>query len=195
MLDFLLVLGQIPGTNIQITFNQILAAFCLAYLFYDYRKYEKQIHRWRKWAWYRLGVNYRRRKRMLRTYIKAKKYRLAVFERRIIRNFKTFLRRRRRALIHSYLKTRRLIRKTIRKSYLYAIDQTYGRYCRFVKSTTRWMLRRKRLLNQAVYRRYSSIRRAYYIKQVQIERVQRQIRRSRLAQSFVQFKNFVSQSV
>jgi hypothetical protein len=32
MFNELLVLGQIPGTNIEITFNQLVALFCLAVL-------------------------------------------------------------------------------------------------------------------------------------------------------------------
>lgn len=195
MLDFLLVLGQIPFTNIQITFYEYIAALILAYLYYQYKKNQKKVHRWCKWAWYRLGVNYRRRKRILRTAIKNKRYRLAVFERRLIRDTKTYLRRKKRAIIHSYLKTRRLIRKTIRKSYLFAIDQTYGRYTRFVKATKRAILRRKRLIAAAIHRRTSAVKRVYYIKLVDIERFERKVLRSRPVQGAIRFKNFVNQAV
>jgi hypothetical protein len=195
MLDFLLVLGQVPGTNVQITFNQILAAVCIAYLFYEYKTNEKQIRRWCKWAWHRLGVNYRRYKRITRTFVKTKRYRLAVFERRIIRNTKTYFRRKRRATILKVYRTRRLIRKSIRKAHLYAIDQTYGRYTRFVKATKRSIARRRRLIAQAIHRRKSAIKRVYYIKLVQIERVERNLYRSRTVQGFLRFKNFVSHTV
>jgi hypothetical protein len=195
MLDFLLVLGQIPFTNIQITYDELVIVFLIFSSIYEYRLRQKAIHRWCKWAWYRLGVNYRRRKRMLRTLVKTKRYRLAVFERRVIRNIKTYLRRRRRAIIHSYLRARRLVRKSIRKSYLWAIDQTYGRSARFLKAAKRRILRRRRLIIQAIYRRFTSVKRAYYMKQVQAERIERQIRRSRPVQAFIHIKNLVSQSV
>ena len=194
MLDFLLVLGQIPGTNFQITFNDIVAIICIAYLYYEYKKYRRQIHRFLKWAWYRAGVNYRKQKRHLRSVITQKRYRLGVFKRRLVRDTKTYFRRRRRAIIHSYLKTKRLIRRSIRKSYLWAIDQTYGRYTRFVRAVKRAVNRRRRLILNAVHRRVSAVKRAYYIKQVQLDRFERQIRRSRPVQTFVQLKNFVSQS-
>jgi hypothetical protein len=195
MLDFLLVLGQVPFTNIQITFYDIVAVLCVAYLYYDYKKYEREIRRWRKWAWRRTCVNYRKQKRHMISVIRYKRYRLVIFKRRVIRDTKTYFRRRRRAVIHSYLKTKRLIRKTIRKTYLFAIDQTYGRYMRFVKAARRAISRRRRLILNAIHRRVSAVKRAYYIKQVQVERIDRQIRRSRPVQTFIQLKNFVSQSV
>lgn len=195
MLDFLLVLGQIPFTNIQITFYEYVAALIIAYAYYQYKKHQKKVHRWCRWAWYRLGVNYRRRKRILRTFIKTRRYRLAVFERRIIRDTKTYFRRKRRAIVHSYLKTKRLIRKAIRKSYLFAIDQTYGRYTRFVKATKRALARRKRLIASAIHRRTSAVKRIYYIKLVQIGRTERRVLRSRPVRGFIALKNFVSQAV
>lgn len=195
MLDFLLVLGQIPGTNVQITFNDLVTVACVAYLFYEYKKYKKEIRRWLKWAHYRLGVNYRKHKRIMKTFIKTKRYRLGVFERRMIRDTKTYFRRRRRAIIHSYLKTKRQVRRSIRKSYLYAIDQTYGRYTRFVKATKQAINRRKRLIANAIHRRISALKRAYYIKRVQIERLERSVRRSRPVQGFLAVKNFVTPSV
>jgi hypothetical protein len=153
MLDFLLVLGQVPFTNIQITFYDIVAVLCVAYLYYDYKKYEREIRRWRKWAWRRTCVNYRKQKRHMISVIRYKRYRLVIFKRRIIRDTKTYFRRRRRAVIHNYLKTKRLIRKTIRKTYLFAIDQTYGRYTRFVKAARRAISRRRRLILNAIHRR------------------------------------------
>jgi glycerol-3-phosphate responsive antiterminator len=78
---------------------------------------------------------------------------------------------------------------------LFAIDQTYGRYTRFVKAARRAISRRRRLILNAIHRRVSAVKRAYYIKQVQVERIDRQIRRSRPVQTFIQLKNFVSQSV
>lgn len=98
MLDFLLVLGQVPGTSFVITFNEIAFVLCIAFLIWEERRNHKALVRWLKWLRYRSGVNYRRRKRMLRTYIKQRRYRLAMFERRIIRQSKTFLRRQRHAL-------------------------------------------------------------------------------------------------
>ena len=195
MLDFLLVLGQVPFTNIQITFNQIVAALCIAYLYYEYKKYERQIKRWLKWAWRRTCVNYRKQKRHLISVIRYKRYRLGVFERRVIRDTKTYFRRRRRAIIHGYLKTKRQIRRSIRKSYLFAIDQTYGRYSRFVKAVRRVINRRKRLIAHSIHRRNSAVKRLYYIRLVQIERTERRIVRSRPARGFIALKNFVSQTV
>lgn len=195
MLFFFLVLGQIPFTNIQVTFNDLLTIICIGYLYYDYKKYERQIRRWIKWAWYRICVNYRKQKRHMRSVIRQKRYRLGVFQRRIIRDTKTYFRRKRRAIIHLYLKTKRLVRKTIRKTYLFAIDQTYGRYTRFVKATKRAINRRKRLIAAAIHRRVSAVKRSYYIRVVQIERIERTIYRSRAVQGVIRFKNFVSQAV
>jgi hypothetical protein len=195
MLDFFLVLGQIPFTNIQITFNQIVAVLCIAYLYHVYKKYERQIKRWCKWAWYRICVNYRKQKRHAKSVIRYKRYRLAVFERRIIRDTKTYFRRKKRAIIHSYLKTKRQIRRAIRRTYLWSIDQTYGRYTRFVNATVRAVNRRKRLVAQAIHRKVSAAKRVYYIKLVEIERAERKILRSRPVQGAIRFKNFVSQAV
>jgi hypothetical protein len=145
MLDFLLVLGQVPGTGLQITFNELLLAFSVFSIVYEYRLRRRAIRRWCKWAWYRLGVNYRRRKRMLRSFIKYKRYRLAVFERRIIRQIRSYLRHQRHAL--------------------------------FMK---------------IIYRPHSSLKRRYYIKIVQIGRLERRARRSRAFHDFIAFKNFVT---
>jgi hypothetical protein len=147
MLDFLLVLGQVPGTNFQITFNEIVATFCVLYLLHVYLKYSLEIHRWRRMCLYRMGVYYRLQKRRLRTYIKLKRYRLAVFERRIIRRMKTYARQRRQAFLMFF------------------------------------------------YRRYSSMKRRYYIKLVQIDRLMRRIKRSKTFQNYLSIKDFVSQSV
>ena len=147
MLDFLLVLGQVPGTNIQITFNELLLAFSAFSIIYEYFLRRRALHRWCKWAWYRLGVNYRKRKRMFRTFIKNKRYRLAVFERRIIRQTKYFLRRRRLAVLMFF------------------------------------------------YRRYSGLKRRYYIKLVQIERFERRAKRSRVFQTYLNLKDLVNHSV
>jgi hypothetical protein len=148
MLDFLLVLGQVPGTNIQITFNELLLAFSVFSVVYEYRFRRLAIRRWCKWAWYRLGVNYRRRKRMLRTFIRTKRYRLAVFERRIIRQTKSFLRRQRHALYIVFF-----------------------------------------------YRPYSRLKRQYYIKLVQVERLERRAKRTRAFQAFLNLKDSVNHSI
>jgi hypothetical protein len=147
MLDFLLVLGQVPGTNFQITFNEIVATVCIGYLLHVYLKYAVEIERWCRWKWYRACVNYRRQKRHLKAVIRYKRYRLAVFERRLIRDFKTYLRQRRHMIYMAIY-----------------------------------------------YRPYSSLKRKYYIKVVQLERTERRIRRSRPIQTFISLKDFVSQS-
>lgn len=195
VLDFLLVLGQIPFTDIQITFNEFVAICVAAYLYFVYRTYQRRIHKFFNWARYRTGVNYRHARRIVRTGIKVRRYRLGVFKRRIIRSTYTFFRRKRRAFINGYLKTRRWIRKTIRKSYMFAIDQTYGRYNRFVKTTRRAINRRQRLIANAVHRGVSAIKRVYYVKMVQIDRFNRKITRSKTVQGFIRLKNFVSQTV
>ncbi len=46
MWDFLLVLGQIPGTDIQVTFLEIIGAFILVILAFLARK--KLVHSWHK---------------------------------------------------------------------------------------------------------------------------------------------------
>lgn len=147
MLNYLIVLGQIPGTNIQITFNELLGAFCIGYLMDVYLKYAIEIESWCRWIWYRSGVNYRRQKRHLRSVIRYKLNRLAVFERRLLRQTKSYSRRRRHAI---YMRT--------------------------------------------YYQPYSSLKRNYYIRVVQIERAERRVRRSRPFRTVISWKNFVSQS-
>ena len=166
MLDFLLVLGQVPFTNIQITYDELVIIFLIASSIYEYRLRQKAIRRWFKWAWYRLGVNYRRRKHRLRTYIKNRRYRLAVFEQRIIRNIKTYFRRRRRAVIHSYLRTGRLVRRSIRKSYLWALDQTYGSSVRFLRPPKGGLYGASVWLSRLfIADTASPLKRAYYIEE------------------------------
>ena len=43
MLDFFLVLGLIPGTNFQITFNEIVAVVSLAAIWYFRRQLRRQL--------------------------------------------------------------------------------------------------------------------------------------------------------
>ena len=169
MLDFLLVLGQVPGTSFQITYNELTAAFLAVSAIYEYRLRQKAIHRWCKWAWYRLGVNYRRRKRQLRTYIKNRRYRLAIFERKIKRNIRSYLRRKQRA--------------------------TELRITKSQRNAIRQAQRVHRLALSRLYRRISLVKRQYYIKLVQLERLERQAKRSRLFQSFVSIRKFIGQSV
>jgi hypothetical protein len=194
MLDFLLVLGQVPGTNFQITYNELTAAFLVVSAIYEYRLHRKAIRRWCKWAWYRIGVNYRRRKRQLRTYIKGRRYRLAVFERRIIRNIKTYFRRKQRAGERQVRRTRRLAIRLAWRSYKYFLGQTYGRYLRAVRLAKRQVRRGRQALAGLIYRRYSLIKRQYYIKLVQIERLERRAKHSRLFQSFISIRDFLTQS-
>ena len=97
MLNDFLVLGLVPGTNFQITFSDIVAAFCLAYLTHEYLKYAIEIERWFKWADYRVRINYRKQKRHIRSVIRFWLYRLAVKKRQTFRVIKSYLRRRRRA--------------------------------------------------------------------------------------------------
>jgi len=194
MLDFLLVLGQVPGTNFQITYNELIAAFLAVSAVYEYRLRRVAIHRWRRRTWYRLCVNYRRRKRILKTFIKTKRYRLAVFERRLIRNIKTYFRRRQRAAQQQVRRSRRLALKLTRRTYKYLLSQTYGRYLLAIKQAKRLAMRGRRTVMGAIYRRYSVIKRQYYIKLVQAERLERRVKRSRLFQSFTSIRDFISHS-
>jgi hypothetical protein len=93
VLDFLLVLGQVPGTEFQITFNELVAGFCTGYLLSAYLKYAIEIERWYRWTAYRFGVLYRRQKRHAISVIRYRRYRLEMFERRLIRQIKSYLRR------------------------------------------------------------------------------------------------------
>jgi hypothetical protein len=94
MLDFFVILGRIPGTNIEITFSQLLAVFFILSIRYEYKLHR----RWLKWLWYRTCVNYRKQKRHMRAVVRYKRYRLAVFERKIKRNIRFALKRRQRAV-------------------------------------------------------------------------------------------------
>jgi hypothetical protein len=125
MLDFLVVLGRVPGTNIVITFNEIFIVFLILSARYEYKLHR----RWLYWAWGRICVNYRKQKRHAKAVIRYKRYRLAVFERRIKRNVRFAIKRRRRAV-----------------------------YAFF-------------------YRRYSNLRRYYYRKVIEIERLERRLKR------------------
>jgi hypothetical protein len=148
MLDFLLVLGQVPGTNFQITYNELVTTFTVCSAVYEYRLRQKAIHRWCKWAWYRACVNYRRYRRMARTYIKQRRYRLAVFERRLTRQTRSFIRHKRHDLFMFIF-----------------------------------------------YRRYSSLKRRYYIKLVQMGRLERRAKQTRAFHNLVNLKNLVRRPV
>ena len=77
MLDFLLVLGQVPGTKFYFTFAEILLMLLAACLIWEERLRHKQVARQVKYYRKRSGVNYRKAKRKaLRLEKKIKKSRL-----------------------------------------------------------------------------------------------------------------------
>lgn len=125
MLDFLVVLGRVPGTNFVITFNEIFLVLVVLSARYEYKLHR----RWLKWLWYRTCVNYRKQKRQLKAVIRYKRYRLAVLERQIKRSIRYTIRRR------------------IRAFYMF------------------------------FYRRYSGFRRNYYSLVIELQRVERRLKR------------------
>lgn len=156
MLDFLLILGQVPGTGFYVTFTEIVLVLIALTIRYLEKKYRKQIRRWLKWARYRIGVNYRRRKRQLKTFIKQRRYRMAVAKRRSIRETKRYLRGEKKAFalcIHRAIRQMKLeVRRTIRSNQR-SIDRNY----RLVKRTVRLLMRKTYkatvIAGQLAYRR------------------------------------------
>ena len=125
MLDFLIVLGRVPGTDFVITFTEVLIVFFVLSARYEYKLHE----RWLRWFWYRICVNYRKQKRHLKAVIRYRRYRIAVFERKVKRNIRYAIRRR------------------IRAVYMF------------------------------FYRRYSYSRRYYYSQVIEIQRIERRLKR------------------
>lgn len=121
MLDFLLVLGKVPGTNIYITFIDIEIVLWALLLRWTWRLHRKEYVRWLKWYWYRTCVNYRKTKRTI--------YR--------------FYRRRRHALRVIYQRARRQIRLTIRRARRQARQGVYRTYSYQIKR--RWYKERVKL--------------------------------------------------
>jgi hypothetical protein len=173
MLDFLIVLGRVPGTNFVITFNELLAAFFVLSVRYEYRLHE----RWLRWLWYRTCVNYRKQKRHWRSVIKHERYRLAVFERRIKRQIRTYLRRRKNAMVHAVVMAkRRSVRRAYRqrRAFVFAIYNFFRRFKRGIRLTIR---RRQKAIYQVIYRRQSGIRRSYYSQVIALQRAERRLKR------------------
>jgi hypothetical protein len=141
MLDFLLVLGQIPGTHFYFTFTEVMIFLLIVFLRWEEKIRHKQIVRWLKWAKYRTGVNYRRSKRIIRSYIRYKRYRLAVWERKVKRNVRRNIRRTRYAIILAILRTKRQIKLAIRRSYRNSVNSVAKR----IRRTKRYI----RTINQA----------------------------------------------
>ncbi len=191
MLDFLLVLGQIPGTNFQITLNEMVFTFLLFSGIYLYRKHKKAIRRRAKWAWYRICVNYRRQKRSLVYFIKRKQYRLAVHKRRLIRKLAIYILHKEKDVILAGRRTKRKIKMHLRHAYRYVLNQTYFKLLKFINRIIRGINRQIRVIKMYFYRRYSLIKRAYYIKLVQYDRVERRVKRSKVFQSTI--KSLVKQ--
>lgn len=112
MLDFLLVLGRVPGTEFYVTFTEIVLFALAIILFYEEKKHRKEIQHFLKWIRYRIGVNFRRRKRQLKSFIKYRRYRLVLAERRVIRSTKRYFRNEKKAIIASlYRRYQRLYRR------------------------------------------------------------------------------------
>jgi hypothetical protein len=176
MLDFLVVLGRVPGTNLVITFNELLLAFLLLSARYEYTLHRRWLH----WVWYRLGVNYRKRKHQLKTFIKIKRYRLDVWERRQIRTLKTHIRRWKMAVITAILRTKRRAVRRVLRTRRAAVLAFYAFFQRLRRNVRLAIKRRQRAVYRAIYRRYSLMRRYYYSKLIGFQRLERRLKRSRV---------------
>jgi hypothetical protein len=187
----LLVLGQVPGTNFQITLNEMVITFLLISGIYIYRKHKKTIRRRGKWAWYRIGVNYRKQKRSLTSFIRRKQYRLAVHKRRVIRKSAIYILHKEKDVVLAGRRTKRKVKMHLRHAYRYILNQTYFRFLKFINRTLRAINRQVRAVKMYFYRRYSLLKRAYYIKLLQYDRMERRIKKSKAFQTTV--KSLVKQ--
>jgi len=152
VLDFLLVLGRVPGMPFFITFNELVLIFLVWAGRYEYRLHRRFV----KWAWYRICVNYRKQKRMTKTFIKVKRYRLAVWERRQIRLAKSYVHHQKMDAIKAVLRAKRQTENSIRRTYKQTLSQI-DRRIRRTKRTIRMAFRR--LYRATVVASYLSYRR------------------------------------
>ncbi|HET9850492.1 MAG TPA: hypothetical protein VFP35_02600 [Candidatus Saccharimonadales bacterium] len=150
MLDFLLILGRVPGTGFYLTFDELMLVFLAIALYQEEKIRHRQIVRWLKWARRRAGVNYRRYRRITRTFIKLRRYRLAVWERRQKRHIRMAIKRAYRGtVIAACLALRRFKRRTLfrirraRRAVIFAVYILPRRKYRRAKMLIRRSVRRR----------------------------------------------------
>jgi hypothetical protein len=137
MLDTLLVLGQVPGTDFYITFSEVLLFGLVAILRWEEKRYRRQIRRQVSLLRYRFGVAWRRLKRLTRSYIKFQHYRLVLIIRQSKRDIKRHVRTQKRQLFREIYKSKRQIIWQTKKAYRAPI--------RFVEARIRRTKRKARL--------------------------------------------------
>lgn len=158
MLDFLLVLGLVPGTDFQITFSEILFALAVFFLYLWERAHHKQVVRAARHINHRTRVNIRKIRRRGRWFvlrhIRAVSWAIHMARRRqLLRE-----RRARRAMIWAitsrYHRIKRTIRLRIRRTKRAILANTIYRALRFKRRIQRSIRRTRRAILLAITKRY-----------------------------------------
>jgi len=111
MLDFLLVLGQVPGTHLFLTFNGLAVLLLLWFSFYFYKRHHGTVNNYMGWLAYRSAVRYRRIKRIVKSKINQRRYRIALAIKRTKRFVRQQIRNAYRAtIIATILSIKRAVR-------------------------------------------------------------------------------------
>ena len=181
MLDFLLVLGQVPGTQFEITFTEILVALLVFFLYRWEKSHRKEIRRWLKHKYIRACVNTRKTKRRFGWFIKRQQKRVILSQRRSKRKIILALRRTKRAIIWSiiyrYRKTKRAIKLRIRRTKRLILAITLYRFLRLKRQTKLRIRRSERRLKTNIEKRQRRLTRRA-IRQF------KKIKKTKLAQTF-----------
>jgi len=197
MLGYLLamsMLGHIPGTNINITFDQLLFVACLAYLRYFEKKNHKELMRMKRRIVYRCGVISRRYKRRIRSYLRSKQYRLAVTKRRYQRKATSYFRRHYRTIVHFFVmdwrRSKRETKRSFKSAYRTLHFHTVIRSRRAKRRLYSKVRRTKRnviyAIQKAYRRRLRKLSRSY-------RPISQRVAATKLVRMLVLIKNFGSQ--
>jgi hypothetical protein len=163
MLDFLLVLGQIPGTHFEITFTEILLVLLAFFLYRWEKSHRKEIRRWLKHKYIRTCVNIRKTKRRFGWFIKRQEKRVLLAQKRTKRAIALRIRRTKRVVIWSiicrYRKLKRAIKLRIRRSKRFILAITLYRFLRLKRQTKLRIRRSRRNLTNTLEKRQRRLNR------------------------------------
>jgi hypothetical protein len=223
MLGFILsmdMLGHVPGTNFDITFNELLLAAAVLYLRHFKTKNQAELLRLKKRIEYRSGVIYRRYKRKLRSYLRNKQYRAGVAKRHYQRLAMRYLRRHYRAVKHflvmDYRRAKRETKKSFKETWLGILGLTYYPVRRLKRRVQRVVRRKyratvhffvmdwrrtKRLTKRSFRNAYRAAALAIYRRRRRITRAVQKISRrtsawlaqTKLVKTLIFIKNVVTQ--
>lgn len=164
MLDFLLVLGQIPGTGIQITLNELVLVVLVLFGRYEYKLHRAAILNYLSWASYKIGVKYRKQKRQLTGNLKLRRYRLGVSLRAVKRQIRMAIKLAYRSSIGAaILAIKRFKRQTLRRIRSMRrgfVFRTYTLPLRKIRLARRVIRRNRRAFSMGFSRRLRRVNRS-----------------------------------